>query len=662
MVKLLSRVRALTSALLLITSLNPVLAQGVFIGTSNTPTLPPPSSGAGVFCMVGMPVPCAGQVAFLGATTGPCAGATPGDGCAGAPAPLTAQWQRPNALLAGGYFNTLAGTSANYTNTNCNGASGLIPCSPQAYYGGINYAIGNYTLTTPGLADPATMGLPGCSYSTSTSFTGGGRVDCNTTAFEGVLQHIEWGPIGGHGCTALNISNHDPAATTLLIDDTDFFNDTGLCSVAINDNGFWINLTTTFSGGIIYSNSYADFNSSMWDTKIGGYGSAAQANPDKINFGGNTVLMKYDVIRNSSGNPLTSSTGSTNTQTIQYSWIEGWCVRGPNCHSEAYDGTGGNGLTIAQAQLGTLTFDHDVFVQSQTMSNFGPTMFWLASAYPMAILNGPNITNNILINSYAGGRPKAGITFSGCWGGSFNGTTCGAPGVSNYLFITSETGPVGYGAAVNCSGGSFVTYKSVTPTSGAIEQYIVDGFNGFQYGPAFQISASAVTCSGIFVDAHNSGNAAITATHAAAPFGSPNYSGNYVDVSSMSGAPGSQQIWQIQQADNTISVPSGRITTSGGVSTLNTSGVIAEYGAYVNGIGITGCSTNIQSCPRIAGGSGGVYTLDRSVSAIGPIAMTLVPLNWCSVSAVLNGNIDMTAQISYASLNQMSAITAGNGC
>ena len=590
----------------------------------------------------------------------------PTDGCSAAPAPLTAQFSQPNAFQPGGYFNTTAGTTANYMATNC-GLSGTASCRPLWNVAGVDYKIGNYT-PVASLQDPATMSLPGCTYSTSTSGTGGGLLSCNSTAFEGVLQHINFGPVtgaGAHGCTALNISNHDPADTTLLIDDIYFFNDTGLCSIGVGNNGDWINLANiNFTGGITFSNYYVDFNSSQWDTKIGGYGSAAQVNPDKINFAFSTVVMKYGAIRNSSGNPLTASFGSSAlTQTIEYSWIESWCSRGPNCHSEAYDGSGGN-TPLSGAALGTLTIDHNVFLQGQTMSGFGPTMLWLASTYPFAISNGPNITNNTIVDAFAGGRVHNGPTFSGCWGGSFSAGVCGAPGASNHLYVTSETSPVGYGADVNCTGGNdFVTYKSVSsPPAGAVEEYIVDGFSAFSYGPAYQVSGSVVTCSGVGVvaGAGVSGNSAITATHAATPFGSPNYSNNYVDVSSANGSPGSQQIWQIAQADSTISVPSGTITTSGGVSTLNGGGVTVEYGAYVNGPGVDGCSGGIQFCPQVANASTG--TLSVAVTPVATEAMTVVPLNWCATAAVVAGNVDMTAAGFDSWLNQLSAVTTGNGC
>ena len=585
----------------------------------------------------------------------------PTDGCAAAPAPLTAQWRQPNAFQAGGYFNTTAGTTANYMASIC-GPLGTGSCRPPWNVAGVDFAIGNHT-PIASLADPATMSVTGCTYSTSTSGTGGGLLTCGS-GFTGTLQHINFGPVtgaGAHGCTAISITNA-PASSLIYVNN--IVNDTGLCS--IGSNGIWINVSQGIgAGGVTFTNNYIDFNSSVWDTKIGGCGSAVQCNPDKIQLGANNVVFKYNVVRNSSGNPLTSSFGSSAlTQTIQYNWIENWCSRGPNCHSEAFDGSGGNS-PLSAATLGTLTLDHNVFLQGQTMSGFGPTMLWIASTYPFAISNGPNITNNTIVDAFAGGRVHNGPTFSGCWGGSFSAGVCGAPGGSNHLYVTSETSPVGYGADANCTGGDFVTYKSVpSPPAGAVEEYIVDGFSAFQYGPAFQISGSVVTCSGVGVvaGAGVSGNSAITATHGASPFGSPNYSNNYVDVSSFNGSPGSQQIWEIEQADSTVSVPSGTITTSLGVSTLNTSGVNVEYGAYVNGTGVDGCSSGIQGCPQIASGSAGTYTLSTAVTPVSTEAMTVVPWNWCANGAIVAGNVDMTDLMPLSWLNQLSGVTAGNGC
>ena len=514
--------------------------------------------------------------------------------------------------------------------TNC-GPGGKASCRPPWNVACVDYACGNYTTNLSLLRDPATMNVPGCSYSTSTSGTGGGRLSCNSPSFEGVLAHINWGPVGGHGCTALNISKADPAATTLLIDDAYFFNDTGLCSVAVNDNGIWINVSHFFSGGVIFSNAYLDFNSSHWDSTVGGCSGTSSCNPNKINLGNNTVVEKYLVIRNSSGNPLTGSAGGSSiNQTIEYSWVENWCSRGPNCHAEAFDGRGGSPQSFNT--VGELTIDHNVILQGQTISTFGPTTLWIASTYPMEIDKGPNITNNTIINSFAGGRPKRGVTVSGCVGNTWTGSACS--GAGNTLFVTSETAPVGYGADMNCSGGAILTYKQIAGPypSGIVDEYMTDGFSANQYAPTFTIPGSPFDCKRVVVSSRIGGNSAITATHAATPFGSPNYSGNYVDVTSFSSSRGLPQIWQITTADRIVSVPSGTISTTGGVSTLDTGGMHAQFGAYVNGIGVDGCSINVQSCPRIVSESGGIYTLNRAVTPVGPMAMTINPINWCANS------------------------------
>lgn len=592
----------------------------------------------------------------------------PTDGCAAAPAPLTAQFRQANGFQPGGYLNTIAGTPSNYMNTNC-GPSGTAACRPPWNVAGIDYAIGNYT-PIGSLADPATPGLiAGCTYDITTSGTGGGLLFCNSTAFEGIIQHVNFGPVGGHGCTGIWISNHDPAVTSLLIDDLYFFNDTGLCSFAVSNNGIWLNISgSNWSSGITITSSYLDFNSSQWDSKIGGCITAVQCNPDKISLGtNNTALMKYLVIKNSSGNPLTSAFGNTApTQSLQYDWIEAWNTRAPNGHAEAFDGLSGSSVSgyLTNSILGSLTFDHNVILQGQAVSTFGPTPLWLTSAYPVQVNSGPTITNNVVVNSFVGGRPQGGVTITGCVGATYSGG-CVTGAINNTLFVTSETAPVGYGAGFNCTGQSIMTYKLIPGPypSGVIEEYETDGFSGFLYGPTWNALASPFACTGVSVVAGSgiSGNDAVTAASGFSPFDSPNYSNNYVDVESFNGSVGSQSIWELSSTNPAIPF-TGTITTTGGVSTLTTGAVNIGAGSYVNGTGVGSCVSGLTSCPRVASGSAGTYVLDNPVTAIGPIAMTGTQYNWCRHTAVVANNVDMTAIMPLSWLNQISIVTSGNGC
>jgi hypothetical protein len=94
---------------------------------------------------------------------------TGNDPCASAPAPTTAYWRQPNFFAPGGYANTNAATTANYSGTR-----------PSYNVPGVDYAIGPYT-PIANMLDPAVNPPTGCAYSTSTTInggaTGGGELD-----------------------------------------------------------------------------------------------------------------------------------------------------------------------------------------------------------------------------------------------------------------------------------------------------------------------------------------------------------------------------------------------------------------------------------------------------------------------------------------------------
>jgi hypothetical protein len=154
-----------------------------------------------------------------------------GDGCQSAPAPLTASFGRSNVFFPSGYVNTVAATTANYMATNC-GPSSNLPCHQvfnQAGNADQGYHIGYYSTSsqmncvgvTIGqcIYDPATWGVgganhvPGCTYSAIGNAGGGPLLVCGGTGFAGTLQHVNFGPVGGHDCTAVEITN-PPAGVT----------------------------------------------------------------------------------------------------------------------------------------------------------------------------------------------------------------------------------------------------------------------------------------------------------------------------------------------------------------------------------------------------------------------------------------------------------------
>ena len=614
------------------------------------------------------------NVATPPATTCPQGNSDPRDGCSGANPKAT--FRQAAAFQPGGFFNTIAGTSANYMAHIC-GPSRTALCRPPWNVAGVDYPVGYYTpalstcakLVYDGtcLLDPALVSIPGCAY--NSNGLGGHELDCTSPSFQGVVQHLNFGDVNGHGCTALYILNRG-RVSTLLIDDIYMFNGDGNCVVATGNNFNFIFVKENFPGGVTFQNSTIDFNNAQWDQSNGSCVGTKRCNPIIYTLGFSTTTQQYTLITNASGDPIPPTAGSASIHTIRWSAFIGWTTRAPNGHKELHDGIAGRApLSNDGNTLGEFTFDHNTVANYKQTSDYGPAVFWMCSNYPCAILRGPNVTNNTFVLAYVGGRVKGGPRMSGCIGNSYSGgCVLGSP--NNTLFVTSTTSLVGYGADFNCTGGGFVTYKEIPGPypAGVVDEYMTDGFSGNQYGPSYNQSNGPITCTNVpvAVGSGETGLAALVATHAGAPFGSPNFSNNYMDISSWGGRPSDQNIWDITEGGRTIKIASGAITTTAGVSTLSTNGEVVSVipGSYVYGVGIGNCATNIQSCPRVETGGTNISSmaLDRVVGDVTAIPVQLIPYNWCVTRAVLSGNVDMVGQIPERWINKMSRVTRGNGC
>lgn len=582
----------------------------------------------------------------------------PTDGCAAAPAPLTAQFRQANAFQPGGYFNTVAATSADYTQSLC-GPSGTAACRAPWNVAGVDYAIGNYT-PLASLSDPATNPIAGCTYSTATSGTGGGEMTCGGSSFLGVVQHVNFGPVtgaGAHGCTAL-VVNGTPNSNTLLVDDFYFFNDTGLCStlnIGGGLNSFMaVSAGSGYSGGVTVSNFYADGNSGVWSDNFGGCASPTHCNAtvaEAIDFD-DQETFKYGVVRNFAGRPMNGPQGVLAAFEIQYSWIEGWNARPQNGHSEWYNGAGGSGSPGSR----NLTIDHDVVLQGQHFTSFGPAPVWWGNAWPIPI-DVFNFTNNTQVNSFIGGGSKDAQVW-GCFGASLvsatpaTSPTCSGAGMNFYL--TQVTGSIGQSEPIpisgTCAGGIlFWLYTPITTPPGALGAWTIDTTTGSGIGPG--------NCTNVPTSAEIANNA-VMGGHGPTPFGTSTVANNYIDPSSQGGSPPTGQdlynMSGIIEASFTGSISGTALTTTTS-QTLTT-------GAFINGVGITGCATNTLGCPRVASGSGTSWTLTASGGTVGPIAMTSVQLNWCTTPTDFHGNIDMAHLVSDAWMNQWSALANEVGC
>lgn len=410
--------------------------------------------------------------------------------------------------------------------------------------------------------------------------------------------------------------------------------------------------SAAFSGMITIQNAYMDGNSSVWNTPYGGCTANTQCNADiAITQGNNNLTIKYSVLRNFAVHQL-SPANSTGSTLVEWSWVEGWAARGPDSHSEWFDG-GQSG------SVPSITLDHTVMLPTSSQAQFGPSPIFWSSNYPFAI-GSFTVSNNTIINSFIGAGTKTATT-SGCIGASFSGGSC--TGAGSIYFATSITGTIGTGQNISCTGGAAILNTPVSGSypSGVVGEWNIDGFSANQFwdNPTTPFTEGPFTCTSVPMTA-NTANVAVMSGDANSPFGSVTVSGNAIDPSSQIGATNSQDIYAVGQVYGNQSI-TGTITTSGGVSTLTTATTPNKSNMFVVAASITGCGGNNLGCPTITGGSGGSYTLSAAVTPVTSIPMTLEPFAWCTTPASFSGNFDMSGLSSTAVMNQWSTTTSSGG-
>jgi hypothetical protein len=392
----------------------------------------------------------------------PAGAAATADPCWAAPAPLTAYWKQPNAFAPGGYINIVAGTTTDYSSKR-----------PPYNVPGVDYAIGPYTPISQ-LKDPAIpANTPGCYYTATGFGTGSGLLTCggSGSGFTGTVAHINFGPIGGHSCTALAFKG-TPGVTAITVDDFYFFNDNGACAGSANGQ-FW----TGSPWSPTFSNCYLDGNAPTYRTNANGYNIISAFNVSGGGQGPN-LTIKYCVVNHFAGRAITMPWGATPGPniTITGSWVEGWDYSILNGHSEWWVGMSGG------SHQNNVDVDHTVTIQDMPISPFGPAPFFLAFTNP-AYMNSFIADANVVIDSSVGGGTYS-ATVSGCIGATFANGRCS--GAGPYFYETALTGKIGEGQTLICSGHFIQIVNNLGAGNGYLAQWTYDGStyapNG-NYGP-----------------------------------------------------------------------------------------------------------------------------------------------------------------------------------
>jgi len=578
-------------------------------------------------------------------------GAGTQDGCGQSPIVtkgVQAFFQVPNAFQPGGFFNTTAATPTNYMLNDC-GPSGTGPCRQPFNVVCVEFGCGPYTPFSS-LLDPATVSIPGCSYSVAS--WGAGLLTCGGTGsgFTGTVAHLNRGPIGGHHCTAL-VFNNTPGVSQYTLDDDYFFNDTGGCAA----NYVFLEeiIGTGVTQPLAITNAYEDGNAANFPLlgPPGGCpgGVATNCNSVGLSNYGIGVSIKYSYVAHFAGRTIPIPVTPNSNFSIQYSMVDGWLYREAQGHGEW--ALGGVGIPY-----GNFIVDHVVSLGHHEQSGAGEAPLFINTGYPLSFTSVQE-TNNTFINPWIGAGGLS-STVTGCIGAAFSGGNC--TGTGNVFFVTALTGTLGVGQGFNCNHtglpaqGVFLDSQLSGPGTGFLSSWSFDGGIGELFNP----SIAAQACDPVTTSAQVA-SIGIT-TLDGNPITSGTIENNYTDMSSMAGYPSAPGMYSMGGGAFTItgSISGTTLTTSASTTLLNPE--------FINGAGVTGCSTSITDCPQVAGTfaqsqTGTSFTLTTSGGTVASETLTVTQEDWCLAPIAFSGNVDMGGLTSNTVMNKISGAPLNPG-
>jgi hypothetical protein len=580
------------------------------------------------------------------------------DGCLGA-AP-DGSFQVSTAFQPGDYFNTIAATPTNYMATNCTDA-GNQPCRPPWNVAGVEYPVG-YLKNTPRLDPNVPANLPaGCTFTFPTwgggSPNGTGLLSCSGSLFMGDLENIELGTIGGHECTALSIRNGAAGVSNLTLKNIHFFNDSALCSVsptvlhAIDIQG------SNYTSGTI-SQIEMDGNSTVFSRVFDPNNSQPANNTTNpaaaIDTGGTSgqscITIQYAYIHDFESQPILGSFGANACSNIQYSVVEGWCVRGPSCHAEYFAGGGGSGAPATSGTRGE-TSKYNVILRHWYENAFGPTVHFYSSTWnnPMPI-DLISYNHNTQINAYIGKLTGIGSLYACAGGVPTGGTatnpTCDSSSPSGILYVTQ--GPAGQGINFSCSGTTMSLWQEIPgsypihnpPAPDIIDEFEFENpaqipFTNQAYYPNFKLAGVPCIASQVVPDMV--GTAGVINGHGGNPITQVNIDSNYIDSSSQMR---NTALYFFDQ-ESTPNPFTG--TIFGGTTLLASAPRTLTTGELIYASDIAGCSPTVLGCDTVVTGGTSQASFTSSVSEnIGPESLEFF-INEVSITgATTNGTTTLT--------------------
>lgn len=409
------------------------------------------------------------------------------DGCPGANAAST--FQVLNAFAHGGRFNTLAGTTTDYSTTNIETSGVNAP--------GVDYPVANYTAVSA-MADPL-VGLVslGC---TQTTFNVAGNpiLTCGSGFTSNRIGEYDFSARFGHPCVILNVTTAAPIGGKLTIQDNNFEND-GSCGFAPSGDYVLSVGNLNYATDITF-NSFNGHGTSFPYSNCGkaGFPGTNPCNGSSAIITEGVVNIEYNAFVDWSGRPIGCVASGTNpalnSLTFKYNYLQGWDYEPFNGHAEFVLC---NNLTT-NPSMALQDYQYNTIVNTTDAMGFGPSPFWVASTGYLSV-NTINIIGNTVLPSLVGNSTYS-ATVTGCIGTSMSGGVCSGPGSNFYAISVSSGDRIGHGEAVGgAQGGSPVcsvpsgtmTVTSITAPIGGASTVTVTGSPTIGLIPSYTITMSS---------------------------------------------------------------------------------------------------------------------------------------------------------------------------
>ena len=287
---------------------------------------------------------------------------------------------------------------------------------------GVDYPVGHYTATAS-LLDPKTSQPSGCTYSDTAGPGGGPRLLCGmSTAM--TVSGYNFGPVGGHGCTELQLASS--AGATLTVTNNLFAADNSCYAGTVNTI---IQATRSVTFNLVFTYNTVD-GCATTDTYCASATTACGC--DLISdLKAGTSTYSYNAFLNSPGRIIN---GGCCTSYAYNNYIEGMSVNGHGHHGEFIEYTSNqysNGKNIS------LIYSYNTCLLTSTQSQNGTTACFYPSPGGQAIDTGsvgPSSTSMTI---------TAATGLYGFYVGDYVASGNSLPDLTTIVSINSGTGGVG---------------------------------------------------------------------------------------------------------------------------------------------------------------------------------------------------------------------------